>query len=190
MTIPTLMNNTNKQEYVSRLKKAYSTMAQATNKIIADEGNPRADICGWATSPEAVYNMYRKYLSKSKDCGLTSNKGCFSGNYKRMGNTFTSYETSNRYAFVLADGTEVLIRTENSSDCSTSISGSNRVCQYFNIDINGAKGPNALGTDAFGFVLKENGFFPAGCDYEGECTNTSMGWGCTCKVLKEGAINY
>ena len=75
MTIPTLMNNTNKQEYVSKLKKAYSTMAQATNKIIADEGNPRADIGGWATSPEAVYNLYRKYLNKAKDCGLTSNKG-------------------------------------------------------------------------------------------------------------------
>ena len=50
MTIPTLMNNTNKQEYVSRLKKTYSTLAQATNRIIADAGNPRADIGGWATS--------------------------------------------------------------------------------------------------------------------------------------------
>ena len=27
MTIPTLMNKTNKQEYVSRLKKAYSTLS-------------------------------------------------------------------------------------------------------------------------------------------------------------------
>ena len=38
MTIPTLMNNTNKQEYVSKLKKAYATLSQATNRIIADEG--------------------------------------------------------------------------------------------------------------------------------------------------------
>ena len=48
MTIPTLMNNTNKQEYVSRLKKAYSALSQATNKIIADEGNPNPSIGGWA----------------------------------------------------------------------------------------------------------------------------------------------
>ena len=48
MTIPTLMNNTNKQEYVSKLKKAYSTLSQATNRIITEEGNPRGDIGGWA----------------------------------------------------------------------------------------------------------------------------------------------
>ena len=189
MTIPTLMNNTNKQEYVSKLKKAYSTMAQATNKIIADEGNPRADIGGWATSPEAVYNLYRKYLNKAKDCGLTSNKGCFSGNYKRMDNTFVSYEISSRYAFVLADGTEVLISEANSPNCTWSGTGTLNFCQAINVDINGAKGPNALGIDAFAFVLKENGLYPAGCDYE-ECNNTTFGWGCTCKVLREGAINY
>ena len=33
MTIPTLINKTNNQEYVSRLKKTYSTMAQATNRL-------------------------------------------------------------------------------------------------------------------------------------------------------------
>ena len=38
MTIPTLMNNTNNQELVSRLKKTYSELSQATNRIIADEG--------------------------------------------------------------------------------------------------------------------------------------------------------
>ena len=190
MTIPTLINKTNKQEYVSRLKKAYSTLAQATNRIIAEEGNPRADIGGWATSPEAVYNMYKKYLNKAKECGASTNRGCFSGNYKRMDNVVTSYEgASTRYGFILADGTEILVREENRSDCSYWGTGSRNVCQYFNVDINGAKGPNALGIDAFAFVLKENGFFPAGCDYD-DCNNSSMGWGCTCKALREGAINY
>ena len=48
MTIPTLINKTNNQEYVSKLKKAYSTLSQATNRIITEEGNPRGDIGGWA----------------------------------------------------------------------------------------------------------------------------------------------
>ena len=30
------------------LKKTYSTLAQVTNRIIADEGKPRGDIGGWA----------------------------------------------------------------------------------------------------------------------------------------------
>ena len=59
MTIPTLMNNTNKQEYVSRLKKTYSTMAQATNRIIAEEGKPKGSIGGWATSRDSIYNLYK-----------------------------------------------------------------------------------------------------------------------------------
>ena len=80
MTIPTLMNNTNKQEYVSRLKKAYSALSQATNKIIADEGNPNPSIGGWAVDTEAVYNMYKKYLSVAKDCGYNT-AGCFDVTY-------------------------------------------------------------------------------------------------------------
>ena len=190
MTIPTLMNNTNKQEHVSRLKKAYSTMAQATNRIIAEEGKPRGDIGGWATSAEAVYNKYIKYLSKAKECGK-GNTGCFEGTYLRRNGTSANYDVANnKYAFVIADGVEVIIGTGDfSSDCSMHGSGTNGICQHFDIDVNGAKGPNIVGIDAFGFSLKENGLVPSGCDYD-DCQSTSTGWGCTCKVLREGAINY
>ena len=34
LTIPSMINKTNNQETVSRLKKAYSTLAQATQRII------------------------------------------------------------------------------------------------------------------------------------------------------------
>ena len=67
MTIPTLINKTNNQEYVSRLKKTYSTMAQATKQIISDEGLPRADMGGWATSHEAIYNMYKSTSATQKN---------------------------------------------------------------------------------------------------------------------------
>ena len=40
-------------------------MAQATNKIITDEGMPRGDIGGWATNKENVYALYKKYLGKA-----------------------------------------------------------------------------------------------------------------------------
>ena len=104
MTIPTLINKTNNHEYISRLKKAYSTMAQATNRIIAEEGNPRADIGGWATSTEAIFNMYKKYLNNAKICGLDT--GCFEGAYRRMDNKLEQYD-SGRYTLVIADGTEI-----------------------------------------------------------------------------------
>lgn len=82
MTIPTLINKTNNHEYVSRLKKAYSAFAQVTNKIIAEEGNPRADIGGWGTSTEADFNMYKKYILKSQEC-LAGN-ACFTASYSHL----------------------------------------------------------------------------------------------------------
>ena len=188
MTIPTLMNNTNKQEYVSRLKKAYSTLSQATNRIITEEGNPRGDIGGWATSTEAVFNMYKKYLSNAKVCGIDTN-GCFSGTYLRMDGTTATYD-NNKYTLVIADGTEISMWDANFSlNCSLSSSGTNHVCQQIMVDINGEKGPNKLGQDAFSFTLQEHGLVPTGCD-DDLCRNTSAGWACACKVLREGAINY
>ena len=189
MTIPTLINKTNKQEYVSKLKKAYSTMAQATNRIIAEEGMPRGDIGGWATSTEAVFNMYKKYLNNAKVCGIDTN-GCFEGAYKRMDNKTEQYD-SGRYTLVIADGTEISMRDEEfNSSCSKNTIGSDNTCQIILIDVNGAKGPNAVGRDTFAFTLKENGFFPAGCDHVAACVNITHGWDCTCKVIRENAMNY
>ena len=189
MTIPTLMNKTNNQEYISRLKKAYSTMAQATNRIIAEEGNPRGDIGGWATSSEAIFNMYKKYLSNAKVCGVDTT-GCFEGAYKRIDNKYEQYD-SGRYTLVIADGTEISMRdAEFDNSCSKNTIGSFPICQIILIDVNGAKGPNAVGRDTFAFVLKESGLSPAGCDHVAACVNITHGWDCTCKALREGAINY
>ena len=116
MTIPTLINKTNKQEYVSRLKKTYSTLAQATGKIVAEEGNPRADIGGWTTDIDAVYSLYKKHLQISKDCGADS--GCFpNGSYKHLKNSYTkNYNTySTGRKFVLADGASVFFSVCNNS---------------------------------------------------------------------------
>ena len=191
MTIPTLINKTNNQEYVSRLKKTYSTLAQVTNRIIADEGKPRGDIGGWASSSEAVFNMYKKYLSNAKVCGLDT--GCFEGAYKQLNGTTVDLDT-NRFTLVLADGTEVSIWKSGdfSVSCGGTASGSDNVCHIIKVDVNGAKGPNTAGRDTFAFTLKEDGLYPTGCDIttNGCRVGIDGGWACTCKVLREGAMNY
>ena len=60
ITVPTLIQNTQKQEYVSALKKAYSTLSQATQQIIAEEGSPKGED-SWLTNADDLYNMYKKY---------------------------------------------------------------------------------------------------------------------------------
>ena len=196
MTIPTLINKTNNQEYVTRLKKAYSTFSQATNRIIADEGNPRADIGGWATSTEVVFNMYKKYIAKSQEC--QAGNACFTASYSHL-NTSTpgtapGMAGSNKYALILSDGSVATMFTDSdnfSSACSIqNFYLTNDVCQVIRVDVNGPmKGPNTIGRDTFAFALLENGLVPVGCAYSSSnCGN--YGWGCTCKVLREGAINY
>ena len=194
MTIPTLMNNTNKQEYVSRLKKAYSTLSQATNRIIAEEGMPRGDIGGWATSTTNVYNLYLKHLSTAKACG----NGTECMNHQIYSFYGTPYNLSfnianNNYKrFALADGVQVAVGDIKTS-CDWHIEGLD-VCGRIFVDVNGEKGPNKLGFDVYQFFLDANKFlYPAGCSSGANCLGGSAdekGVYCACKVLREGAINY
>ena len=188
MTIPTLINNAREQEYISRLKKAYATVSQVTTRIITDEGMPRGDIGGWATSAEAVFNMYKKYLSNVKVCGVDTT-GCFQGPYMHYNGAMAPDLDDGRYTLVMADGAELSMESSSnfSADCSKNIQGTNGVCQLMLIDINGAKGPNRVGKDAFSFSLKADGLVPTGCDSN---PGYSSGWGLTCRAIKEGAINY
>lgn len=187
-TIPTLINNTKKQEYVSALKKTYSTLATVTNKIMNDEGMPRGDIGGWATSSGAVFNQYKKYLSFVKECGVGVD-GCYGqGSYKLLSSNDKdpTWGSSQFPKIILSDGT-LLIFVHRSNDCTSSMFGSNDLCSSIGVDINGEKPPNIWGRDAFIFVIKENGLHPAGCD---TAVFDVRGQNSTCKVLRESAMNY
>ena len=196
ITVPALVQKTNKQEYVSALKKAYSTLSQATQMIIAEEGSPKGEKGGWANTAENVYLLYKKYLSNVKDCSTDS--GCFnqlSGNvrykYLKGGTHGDSFNTAGRYKLILADGTQVLfIGPYPKCNYYYTPSGTKDSCEEIYVDINGEKAPNTFGRDVFLFELKENGLYPAGCDDETQCGSTSYGIGCACKVLREGAMNY
>ena len=193
MTIPTLINNTKKQEYVSKLKKTYQTLAAATSAIIAEEGTPNASEGGWADTIEHIGLLYKKHLSYTKECILKT--GCMEQNeikYLNINNfAFSNINTRTDIAkFVLADGVQVLYDSI-SSNCVNNNGGSFGWCTRIIVDTNGAKKPNVFGRDVFAFVLKEQGLYPMGCDYNACSTvNTSEGYGCTCKVIREGAINY
>ena len=185
LTVPALIQNTHKQEYVSALKKAYSTLSQVTQQIISEEGSP---LDGWGESDDAVYKEYKKRLNILKDCG--GEEGCMpqlgtgSQGYKALnGSSYSSNYNTNKdwRRFVLADGAQIMINQTNKT-CSP-------YCANVWADINGAKGPNQYGRDMFLFHLKENGLFPP-CSYYNDCTNDGTGHDCSCRVLTEGAMNY
>ena len=190
MTIPTLINKTQNQEFVSRLKKSYSTLAQVTTQIVADRGAP----INWVTSTDDIYNLYKSKLINVKDCGPDS--GCFEQTIKYLnGSVFSSAWNTGSYhrRVIMGDGTQLLFggaSTDFSAECSLQKYGSNNVCQSIFVDVNGNKNPNTFGKDIFCFLLTENGLFPAGYEQETYCSKTSSGYDCAARVLRENAINY
>ena len=191
MTIPTLINKTNNHEFVSKLKKVYSTLSNATNQIISEEGSPKE----WAANNESLYNAYKKHLQIAKDCGGTGE--CFTdGNYKYLkgGSRDGFHSRTDIYSVLLNDGVSLTFGWTDGGACTNAASysnvGSENKCAYMHADINGQKGPNTIGRDIFIFALKENGLYPGGCDEDTHCHSSAQGWGCACQVLKENAMNY
>lgn len=190
MTVPTLMNRTNNQEFVSKLKKTYSTLSQVTNKIIAEEGPVKS----WEDKTiDDVYELYKSKLNNAKECG--PNTGCVSqGVYKKLdGGSSGLWDEHEGYRkLILADGVQVIFSELNLNCTKTNDTqyGSKDFCMFIDVDLNGERKPNAIGRDEFEFVLKNNGLYPSGCDFDGLCDKEHSGYACACKVLREGAINY
>ena len=207
LTVPALMQKTQKQEYVFALKKAYSILSQVTQRIIAEEGSPRcqddsgAAIGGWACSAKEIYEMYKKHLNNAKECGTSD--GCLpqfiNTKYKYLdGSKINSdWEASSiYYVLVLADGVQVIFDPYMDKKCKAAGYGTSNYCSRIHVDINGAKKPNQMGRDYFQFVIKENGLYPRGVD-SGTAINkhcggvsSAPGINCAARVLLENAMNY
>ena len=189
LTIPAAINKKNDREIVSRLKKTYSALAQVTNKIIAEDGSSD----NWVSYGGLyVYNLYKKHLNNAKEC---LGAGCYEQNTMqcldgRVCNTFDNNYWPD-YKLNLADGVQLIfspISSSNNNNCNMNVYGSTGVCYGIIVDVNGMKKPNKRGRDSFIFVIKKDGLYPAGCD-SGSCPNND-GFHCTCRVIREGAINY
>ena len=191
LTVPALVQKTQKQEYVSALQKTYSTLSQASNMIIAEHGSPKGED-SWADSTEHIYQLFKKKLIGAKDCAAET--GCFAQGYTIFDKSRSStWDTNGEYRrMILADGSQIMFYGADSS-CESSWSSSNNSCGYIWADVNGEKKPNIIGRDIFNFSIKETGLYPAGCDTSdiNMCTKKgATGKECACKVLREGAMNY
>ena len=152
-----------------------------------DEGMPRGDIGGWATSSGAVLNQYKKYLSFVKECSVGVN-GCYGQNFHLQLYSINDSSWGNHPMLILSDGTQLFF-VHRSNNCTGSFGLEPNVCSTIGVDINGAKSPNIWGRDFFIFVIKADGIHPVGYDYEIRCPD-SGGYDCAAKVLRENAMNY
>ena len=201
LTLPTLIQNHQKQVYVTQLKKAYSTINNAYNKMAADEG---------AVDWNQTYCSSFLWVENDLEATNANVNECFDRiakqmkviKYKRYGEpcneTWCEFfgSDSNDYwlnltsIMVTADGITYLF------NCGSA---------YIDIlvDVNGVtKGPNKAGRDVFEFTQKTsdsgsyyNSLAPYGIIYWNpdawkNCSATNLSTACTAKVLIEGKMNY
>ena len=200
ITVPTLITKYQKEQTVTRLKKAYSVLSQATQKSISDNGPMSTwTNCVHTSGEDAVLfaNKYIiPYLSISKNCELNNDDTC-KFVYYSLDKT-KGFSTSYYTRFYLTDGTLVALGPLVSGDI-----------KYFGVfvDINGAKKPNILGKDIFLFhynlnypnLLVNEKFIPEGINMsrndiinhsiEGcskQITGNMAGMFCAALIMKDG----
>lgn len=178
LTIPSLISNMQKQQYVTSLKKFYTNFNQVLNQVAADKGcigDLRCTGLFKLYDSETLGNEIVKYYKVTKNCKTSINLGCWTSKtnmyYDGSGTStcttggsscFDGSDSSGRYKFITADGMSVYIW---GSDCNNTTNGLSNYCGYVHVDINGLKGPNRAGRDTFSFyMLNKNGpsLYPIG----------------------------
>ena len=185
LTLPTLIQNHQKQVYVTQLKKAYSTLGSAFNKMAVDEG-----VVDWKQTYCANLSM------DSSNSEIQSCLNNFAKTVKVIKITklgFGKYSDN----FVMNDSIDTALVLEDGTTYNFLVYG----CGFYGdiiVDVNGLeKGPNQYGRDIFQFNIDydNNKVVPTGTaswnpDVWKSCSATNLSTLCTAKVLIEGKMNY
>lgn len=161
MTIPTLMNKTNDAELKTAAKKAFSVANQAY-LMAANENGGSLGLYKASMNTQALvkFNALKSQLKVTNECAYNGHSqgkcwpraGVGLKNYSVTGDTMVSNDGSQfmNVSFATADGMYWFIYTYDDT------TGTDDIC----IDINGEKGPNDWGKDAFCFIMDENTIKP------------------------------
>src|SRR5574344_1309772 len=166
MTIPTLMNKVAKQEYVTALKKFYSTQTDGWSRLLADEGVQQLEdtsvfqnltvACGPSnannTSCKPFFESLRKYFRFS----IVHSTYYYYSLGGAFGNTVN-------WVLALDDGSILFDGYFNKTPSKPSVMRISQIAKngkhmystqaQIIVDVNGFKKPNTWGRDIFRFEL-------------------------------------
>ena len=190
MTVPSLMQNYQRQSYVTQLHKVYNEFEQALVRYQNDKNAVSISEAGLTTAAE-MNDFITKYFKVVQTCS-ESLTPCYYNGYKTINGGSVSATVGTSY--VLASGVSLrLIKSEQGNKLANLM-----------VDINGPKGPNILGRDLFFFALYKNGRVDdynaetadapltkdqRDASYNNYCmkagTDAVSGWGCFGKILND-----
>lgn len=158
MTVPSLINNYQRQSYVTQLHKVYNEVQQAASQYIIENNALDLKEAG-LSSDSAIDEWMKKHFKIVKDCRVNASDCLAIGEYKRMNGSKEEILLDWKgNVYVLESGAVVMISTPRANG---------NMSVY--IDINGKKGPNIIGRDLFATMLYKNGIM----DDFGELSNVS-----------------
>ena len=157
LTIPSLVNNFQNEEYIVALKKNYSELTNAYKQIIYDSGS-----ISNALGPAGTFNhdrpitMFSSYLNTTKVCYMSAASAgkCFhTAELSNLDGNDSMWNFASFGGIILANGS-MLTFFDNASTCENS-----KTCGWFLIDTNGFKPPNRYGKDIYRFYYGTNGIY-------------------------------
>lgn len=186
MTMPGLQQHSQMQANAALVKKAYSTLSNATKLLKLENGPVRM----WDLSSKTeIIKLYREKMSFMVEPPEAYPVKFLNGNDRSAeGDMFAE-----KNGFVTTDGMLWYIES-TSATCSMTSDNMKNACIDIGVDVNGQKGPNVVGKDIFAFYVTNDGsVYPDGGGFDltpSTCSKSSTGWGCTARVLQEGKINW
>lgn len=165
ITIPTLINNYQKTQYVTALRKTYAEFNQVLLQITNDYGCNGDLACTGLFDLNTTYTslgrVLTKYFKIIKNCETTADQGCFpantNDNFDGSASTNQQFDSASYYEFITMDGVSIgIINRANNcqDDWGTHVIGNmSQVCADVYIDVTGPKGPNNMGRDTFIFYI-------------------------------------
>ena len=205
MTLPTLIKNHQRQVYVTQLQKVVNELSQAAEKAIQENNAISLDETKYNyNNANAARDFLNDNFKIANNCG-TDLTPCFADSYKRLDGT--AFALQNPLAAVsLASGASVSIYNNcleyeapeywtNSNGIRYLIEGDHGYLE-FQVDVNGAQGPNILGRDLFYMELYSDGKVAESYDGDGRDTDWSLeacqeggfgyGVGCLTQIMNDG----
>ena len=190
MTVPTLMQNYQRQSYVTQLHKVYNELNQATLRYQTDRNALNLKEAG-LTSQAAAENFIESNFKIVQKCGSNITP-CFASSYKKIAGTSSIGWYTPRTNYIIASGTAIGVSYRPIGD----------VLLELYVDTNGAKGPNIAGRDIFAMFVYNNGIIDdfnfsenttapmteaaRNTNYTNVCAADTTNWhGCLGKVIND-----
>ena len=191
LTMPSVIGHYKKQETLSRLKKAYTTINQALKFSEAQNGEYEYWDTGFSSKPKDYIEKYwipyfnvLKVCNTYQECNYNNTYPYTFSNGQKSSMTLTV--ANRRVPFITSDGILYSISTA-SGDQDTFKEDSS-----IYIDINGSKGPNTYGKDLFVFTrVAGKGILPMCYNYqtnsiELSCSKSGTGGCCAQWIIMNG----